>query len=78
MIILAANVVLMRLLSDQFSLITSFFSVCITFLTKFRATLDGLDNSVQSDHGKIEKELRKACKTTQPKDERFVSFCNII
>ena len=48
-------------------------SVCITFLTKFRATLDGLDNSVQSDHNKIEKELRKACKTTQPKDERFVS-----
>lgn len=45
--------------------------VCITFLTKFRATLDGLDNSIQSDFNKIDKELRKACKTTQPKDERF-------
>jgi len=45
--------------------------VCITFLTKFRATLDGLDSSVQTNPSKIEKELRKACKTTQPKDERF-------
>ena len=48
-------------------------SVCITFLTKFRATLDGLDNSIQSDHTKIDTVLRKECKTTQPKDERFVS-----
>ena len=50
-------------------------SVCITFLTKFRATLDGLDNSIQSDHTKIDTVLRKECKTTQPKDERFVSDC---
>lgn len=45
--------------------------VCVTFLTKFRATLDGLDSSIGSDHKKIEAELRKSCKTTQPKDERF-------
>lgn len=45
--------------------------VCTTFLSKFRTTLDGLDSSIQSDHNKIDKELRKACKTTQPKDERF-------
>jgi len=44
--------------------------VCITFLTKFRATLDGLESG-SSDTTVIEKELRKACKTTQPKDERF-------
>lgn len=44
--------------------------VCITFLSKFRATLDSLESG-SSDHNVIETELRKACKTTQPKDERF-------
>eukprot|EP00116_Pleurobrachia_bachei_P012559 sb/3472821/ len=45
--------------------------VCVTFLGKFRTQLDSLDASVQSSPDKIESELRKACKTKQPKDERF-------
>ncbi len=59
---------------DYMKLCVFLFTVCIGFLSKFvNGLLDEGKDPLTLGKSGIEKELTKACKKAQDKDERFVS-----